>query len=167
MPEVIGDRRQFFRQGLNALYLPFYDGLCQALPPCWRPYSGVRSPEKQNETFAIGRVQLADGSWKVVDPGKIETDARDWESPHPWGCATDWTWFDEDGVLHWLERSDPRWQEYGAAVQQVKLRWGEEFHDIDHNELKIAVSWKDIKQVLESQGKDAANAAIQKAILTG
>ena len=121
---MIGDRRAFFRQGLNDLYVPLYERLCQLLGPEWKPYSGFRTPENQDKTFAIGRMQASDGSWTVIDEGKIRTDAMGGESPHNYGCATDWTYFEGENHDHLvlLERDDPRWKEFGEAVLLGKLR---------------------------------------------
>lgn len=168
---MIGDRRAFFRQGLNDLYLPLYDRLCQLLGPEWKPYSGYRAPENQDKIFSLGRIQASDGTWTVVDQGKVETNARGGESPHNYGCATDWTYFEGKGhdELVWLDLHDHRWQEYGAAVRIAKLKWGGEFTRADpgHNELHIAVSWPTIHQEFQNGGKNAANAAIYAAIIGG
>src|SRR3990167_2907588 len=112
---MIGDRRAFFRQGLSDLYLPLYDRLCQLLGPEWKPYSGFRTTENQDSIFSLGRMQASDGSWTVIDKGKTRTDAKGGESPHNWGCATDWTYFEGDNHDHlvWLERDDPLWKEFG------------------------------------------------------
>lgn len=166
---MIGNRRQFYRQGLSDLYLPLYDLLCGLLGPEWQPYGGYRTPENQDKTFAIGRIQAADGTWTVIDKGKVETDAQGGESPHNYGCATDWTYFSgpNHDHLEWLEKDDPLWAEYVAAVKQAKLRPGAEFHarDMDHNELRIAVSWKEIHKAHLEGGRAASAAAIYAALL--
>lgn len=167
---MIGDRREFFKQGLNDLYLPVYERLCQLLGPEWKPYSGYRTFDSQDKIFAIGRMQSSDGSWTVVDEGRLETGAAGGDSPHNYGCATDWTYFEQEGDawrLVWLDRRDPRWEEYGAAVKKAKLRWGGDFHrrDVGHNELHIAIDWPTVHRAFLSGGLGAANAAIYAAIL--
>lgn len=164
---MITDRRAFFRQGLNDLYLPLYDYLCQILGPEWKPYSGFRTFGNQDKIFQIGRMQASDGSWTVIDKGKVETNARGGESAHNYGCATDWTYFEgpNSDQLVWLKADDSRWDEYGAAVTRAKLRWGKDFHDIDHNEMRLAVDWPVIKRAFMSGGLNAANAAIYAAII--
>lgn len=168
---MISDRRAFFRQGLSDLYLPLYERLCQLLGPEWKPYSGYRSFESQEKTFQIGRMQSSDGSWTVVSPGKVETNARGGESPHNYGCASDWTYFEgaNHNELVWLKPDDSRWQEYGAAVLRARLHWGKLFHrpDVDHNELHIATDWKAVHTAYLGGGMNAANAAIYAAILGG
>lgn len=164
---MIGDRRAFFRQGLHDLYLPLYDHLCQTLGPEWRPYGGYRTIQNQNTIFALGRIQAADGSWTIIDKGKIETDAKGGESAHNYGCATDWTYFEGEKLI-WLEASDPLWEEYVTAVRAAKLQAGADFHhrpDVDHNELRIACSWKDIYSAFLKGGKAASDAAIYEALL--
>jgi hypothetical protein len=167
--EVIQDRRAFFRQGLNDLYLPLYDHLCETLPPPWQPYAGYRTFKAQDDYFHLGRDQNAAGEWVVVNKRVIVTDARGGESGHCYGCATDWTIFDGHKAL-WPKKDDPRWKEYLDALAKIpRLRSGHEFSwdDVDHNELKIAISWKDVHAQYLAGGMGAANAAIYAAILTG
>lgn len=162
----LADRRPNFRKGLNELYLPFYDKLCSLLGPSWQPYSGYRDPVQQDELFSIGRKQNELGEWIVVDPRKIETKARGGQSAHNYGCATDWTWFDDEGVLKWLGKEDPRWQEYIDAVTSAGLRPGAEFGDVDHNEIRLSVPWTTIQTVLNAQGMTGALAAVKTSMVT-
>lgn len=149
---------------MNNLYIPFYDALCEALGPDWQPYSGLRSFQEQDKTFSLGRKQNELGEWIVVDPGKIETNATAGESAHNYGMATDWTWFDQDGVLQWLKKEDGRWLEYIDAVTSVGLRPGAEFGDVDHNEIRISVPWTTIKTIYYSKGMTGALASIAAAM---
>lgn len=128
------DRRKFYREGLSKEYAPLYDGLCALLDDRWQPYSGYRSNEQQDALYA-----KHDGT----------TDAKGGESAHNYGCATDWTIFDDHGKPTWLHKNDPLWDEYTTAIWKVGgLRSGAEFRsdDIDHNELQISGKWKDYKQ---------------------
>lgn len=124
------ERRVVFRQGLSSLYLPFYDKLCESLPPEWQPYSGIRTFDAQTRLWNQGR----------IEPGAIVTNAKAGESAHNYGCATDWTYFYK-GTLVWLKKEDPLWQEYLHAVTKVGLRPGAEFGDVDHNELRLNCDW--------------------------
>lgn len=127
------NRRAHFREGLSSLYLPFYDALCAELGPEWQPYMGTRTIAQQDKLFAQGR----------SDPGGRVTNARGGDSAHNYGCGTDWAYF-EAGQLVWLKKEDPRWQVFKAAVEKVGLRWGGEFGDVDHAELKLSCDWKHV-----------------------
>lgn len=129
-------RKVFFRQNLSPHFLPFYDSLCVMLPICWNPYSGYRSFEEQDALYAQGR----------TTPGDIVTNAKGGESAHNYGCATDWTWFDEQGQLHWLEDKDSRWGQFWSAIDDIpQLYSGRFFSDLDHVELRLDIPWKSIK----------------------
>lgn len=158
------ERRARFRQGLSSLYLPYYDALCGVLPPPWQPYAGLRTMDEQARIWAQGR----------SSPGKIVTNAGAGESAHNYGCASDWTVFDDHGNPVWMVASDPRWKEYQDALEKVQLRWGgdwngngrqddEHFIDDPHNELVIACSWRHVAQVLAQNGMRAAQEKIEEA----
>lgn len=123
-------RRDVFRKGLSPLYLPYYDSLCGVLGEEWQPYMGLRTIEQQDALYAQGR----------TTEGHIVTNADGPGSPHPYGCATDWAYI-ENGKLIWLTKEDKRWQEFINAVEKVGLRSGSEWGDMDHAELKLAISW--------------------------
>jgi hypothetical protein len=134
--EKMSDRRERFRHGLSSLYLPHYELLCQELPPEWQPYYGSRSFYEQDLLFASGRSR----------PGRILTEAKGGESPHNYGCASDWCLWDERGVPYWPPVGDSVWQVYANACEKAGLRWGGDFHRPDgpHNELWIDCSWPHI-----------------------
>src|SRR5271165_856983 len=134
------------RQGLHPLYAAFYDLLCDALPPEWDPYSGNRSFQEQDKLYAQGRTMR----------GRIVTDAPGGESAHNYGCATDWTLW-ENNLPIWIEKEDPRWQIFIDAVTKAGLRPGAEFGDVDHCELKLSVSWTKVFQVFTDEGPGSAN----------
>lgn len=127
------DRRLFFGKKLHSLYAPFYEALCAELPPEWQPYSGSRDFMAQSRLYAQGRTA----------PGLIVTKATAGRSPHNYGCASDWTLW-ENHLPIWLKRDDPRWQEYIQAVKKVGLKAGADFGDVDHNELALTCSWTDV-----------------------
>ena len=142
------ERRAHFREGLNPLYAAAYDALCEHLDPeKWAPYYSMRSFMQQELLYAQGRTM----------PGQIVTNAKAGESPHEFGCASDWAYFDQ-GKLIWMPPTDSRWQEYFAAVKAVGLVAGADFHhpDTDHNELKIAHKWPDVLAVYMKGGEGAA-----------
>lgn len=145
-------RRTEFRKGLNEIYLPYYDALCSNLNAnTWAPYFGLRTFAEQDKLYAQGR----------TSPGPIVTNAQSGQSPHEYGCATDWAYF-SDGVLIWLSPSDPRWKEYIDAVTGSQLVPGAYFShpDTDHNELPISDSWISVQKVFKENGLEAANAFI-------
>lgn len=147
------NRRDKFKLNLNALYVPYYEALCAALPERWQPYSGYRSFDEQTRLWNQGR----------VSDGHIVTNAKAGESAHNWGCGTDWTIWDGDKPI-WMAASDERWEEYVNAVVSVGLRPGIEFHDVDHNELKISCSWPAVLHVFDAQGSIAAHQKIESSI---
>lgn len=133
-------RRERFRDNLNSLYIPIYDGLCSILPPRWQPYSGFRSFEEQKKLYDQGRVTR----------GPIVTQAGPGTSPHNYGCASDWTLFDVSGKPIWLEAGDPAWQEYSDACAKAGSRWGIKVNkgiDSPHNELPISCTWHEVYDV--------------------
>ena len=150
------DRRQEFRKGLSNLYLPLYDALCAELPEEWQPYCGLRTFQQQEILFAQGR---------GTDTRPLLTHARAGESPHNYGCASDWTIFTEHGVPVWMKHSDKRWETYGQACDKLGLVWGGGFKAVDcpHNELALSVRWKTVKPVYDAGGMDAAVGYIKKS----
>lgn len=152
-----GARRVHFRQGLSKLYLPIYDALCQATPARWAPYYGFRTFDEQTALYARGRTSAPIGE-------KFEiTDARAGESPHNYGCASDWILWDENDKPLWLEADDPRWAEYRDACNQVGARWGGTFSKVDrpHNEVLIHCDWKHILITYKQGGMTAAQEHIE------
>ncbi len=156
-------RREKFRLGLSELYLPSYDALCGVLPEGWQPYSGLRTIYEQDLLYAKGRTA----------PGRIITRVHGGQSPHNYGCASDWVLFVE-GQPVW-DPSDECWTEYGNALEKVGLRWGadwnrnrrtddERFLDFPHNELPIACSWMEVHRVYLEHGLDAAMALIKRSM---
>lgn len=146
----MSDRRAQFRKGLSPLYLPYYDALCAELGPEWEPYYGIRTIAEQDALWAKGRTQ----------PGPVVTSARGAESPHVWGCATDWTVWDR-GQPQWLKYTDTKWDQYEVAVDKVGLMAGGLFHDHPHNELHLKRGWRLVNQVFLAQGKEAAERYIE------
>lgn len=153
-------RREKFSIGLHPLYLEKYNILCANLSPSWQPYFGLRSIEDQNKLYAEGRSTL----------GEIVTDARGGESPHNYGCATDWALWDSNGKPIWMGAKDPRWKEYTDAIAKAGLYWGGDFsghfQDIDHNELHLSVSWTRIYEILKKENYENAIAEIAHFLIT-
>lgn len=151
------DKRQKFRLGLSSLYLPYYDALCGLLGPEWQPYAGFRTADEQTGLYLKGR----------ETPGPRITDAKSMESPHNYGCASDWCLWDAKGSPVWPPIGDLRWKEYADACEKVGLKWGgdwnrngkwedEAFKDFPHNELPITCSWKHVKLCFDRGGLTAA-----------
>jgi hypothetical protein len=149
-------RRERFRVGLSSLYLPIYDALCDSLPEHWQPYCGLRTVEEQNALWAQGRSK----------PGKIITKAKGGTSAHNYGCASDWTIF-EDGKPMWPDATDPLWKQYQDAIRAAGGVWGadwdndgqisdEKFLDAPHNELGLTCAWSQVYLVLSQGGMRAA-----------
>lgn len=143
---MVEDRREKVRSTLHPLYLPVYDALCRLLPPEWSPYFGRRSFMEQDALYMQGRTM----------PGPIVTNAKGGESPHNYGCASDWTIFAGGRVPIWMKKDDPKWRTYKDACFQVKAKWGGGWDDCFHNELAILVSWKDVKLHYDGMGMAGA-----------
>jgi len=151
-----------FREGLHKLYLPSYDKLCSHLAAIeyadgsfWAPYCGLRSESEQNRLYAIGRGD----DLKV----KTVTKARAFESAHNFGMASDWVLFAKDGIPRWETK---HWEDYHKACQEIGLVWGGNFSFVDkpHNELKIGIPWKYLRDVVLKDGEKRAYELIAASI---
>lgn len=150
------ERRAKFRVGLSTLYLPVYDTLCGILGPEWGPYYGYRTFQEQDQLYAQGRTKFPIGGQHIV------TQARGGESPHNYGCASDWILWGEKGPI-WLAAGDDAWQPYLAALDRLGLRAGAHFshEDYPHNELKIDCDWKHVLLKYKANGMTAAQQHIE------
>lgn len=160
-PVTSRPRRTAIRAGLDQIYLPFYDALCDILSSQWQPFCGFRSINEQNDLYAKGR--------SVGIPGKIVTNAKGGQSPHNYGCATDWIIFKNKTPI-WLKANAEEWEEYAQACEKVGLVWGGGFKTLKadnvHNELSIKLSWKkDIAKTYFEQGLQEAMALIHSSVL--
>ncbi len=162
--DKIKARRALHRAQLHVLYVPYFDQLCEVLDQTaaglgWAPYISMRSAADQDADFEKGRTQ----------PGAIITNARGWQSPHQYGCATDWADFTEGNV-----GGDPwskaDWHFFGECVKASSARWGGDWNgdgirekgdwDRVHVELPINVSWTIIAAEMLKNGRDAADKLI-------
>lgn len=143
------ERRSFYRRGLNNFYLPYYDGLCGILGEDWQPFQGLRTIKEQDALYAKGRTVEPLGHAHRV------TDAPGGASGHNYGCATDWTKFVEGKPL-WLTIDAPEWREYENACEKAGVHWlgvtTKGLADYYHNEVRLKVSWTQVKQVLDTAG---------------
>lgn len=85
-----------------------------------------RSPAQQLNFWKIGRKQLANGAWIIVDAKAVVTRAPPGSSWHEFGLALDSCFAGPDA---WLEHSrkhdfDRLWDAYGKQVEAHGLRWG-------------------------------------------
>lgn len=159
----IAERKVKFRKGLSSLYVPIYDFLCQELPPEWGPHQGFRSPEEQDLLYLIGRTR----------PGKKVTNAKGGQSAHNYGCASDWTIFDQN-IPIWMPQEDLRWRTYQQALEKCQARWGGDWNangvkdrndfDLYHNELSIDCSWAHVYLEFSKNGMRAAQEYIEKRV---
>lgn len=153
-------RRERFRVGLSGLYEPYYGHLCVELPPEWQPYWGIRDFHSQDELYAKGRTV------EPIGKGFEVTNAQGGESPHQYGCATDWTVF-ESGKPIWMHKDDVRWSVYLDAIKKAGLRPGAEWGDFYHNELPITCKYKEILPHYKSGGMKSAQDAIKWHLTNG
>jgi len=156
------ERFDRFKVNLNGLYVPKYEALCEYLAEIkyedgsfWAPYCGIRSANEQDFLYAIGRTR--------DHKARRKTQAQGWESPHNYGCASDWTKFYPDGKARWDHEF---WVDYINGCQQIGLVCGATWKMVDkpHNELKIGLTWAELKPVVLSQGSSAAFALIKAAV---
>lgn len=144
-------KRIAFRSGLNPNYALFYNEIVNEMDKdprgkYWAPYSAFRTLQAQDKLYQKGRMGLAGE--------KIVTNAKAGDSPHNWGCATDWVEFlpNKQGPELW-EHSD--WDFYGSICKKVGTKWGGEFikfPDKPHNELRITCSWTMIGDFYRAHG---------------
>ena len=147
------DRRKTYREGLHPLYLKRYDALCSLLDAKWQPCQGRRSFEEQGKLFN-----------QPQEGGPAVTKANAGDSAHNYGCATDWTIFDDQGNPTWPDHSDPLWNEYAAACKTAGLRWGGAFNDYPHNQLPLSIRYKSIGQIFREKGLEAALTLLQEHV---
>ncbi len=93
------------------------------------------------------------------------TKAMGGQSPHNYGCATDWCLWNADGEPLWPPDDDPIWKSFAAAVNAVGLRPGADWGDLDHAELKLSTPWSTIGIVFHDKGPEAAKAAIKTVMI--
>jgi D-alanyl-D-alanine carboxypeptidase len=159
------ERKVKFKKGLSSLYLPIYEFLCEELPPEWAPYQGFRSVAEQDALYQMGRTRA----------GNKVTWAQGGQSPHNYGCASDWTIF-EGGKPLWMPISDLRWRTYQQAIEKIGARWGgdwnrngdyrdERYQDGYHNELLIDCSWKHVFLEFTKNGMRAAQEFIEERMV--
>lgn len=152
------------RNGLNALYLPYYDALQARLQQdeagwYFAPYSAGRSLEDQQALYNHGR----------TDSQPLVTNAQAGDSAHNWGCATDFAEF-RAGFTGQDIWDKANWDYYAQAVRDVGLAWGGDFPkfaDKPHNQLYLDTSWKSVGDVYRANGSDAAQAFITSNLHKG
>lgn len=90
--------------------------------------SGLREYEEQLILYAKGRERQPDGSWVLVNRGKVVTNARPGASWHNYGLAFDVAWAGQDPYLTKLPKAeqDELWAAYGKAVIAHGMVWGGE-----------------------------------------
>ena len=149
---MMDNRREHFRLGLNNLYTPVYDAICHELGQHWQPYYGLRTIAEQAALYAHS---------KDLPKSQKATNAPAGFSPHNYGCASDWTLWDDKDQPIW-DTKDPRWVEYTDAIKRVGARWGGDWGDVDHNELKLRIGWKNIGTIYLNEGYKSAIDAVQE-----
>jgi len=137
------------------LYLPYYDALCDLLSEEWQPYYGIRTIEEQDLLWAQGR----------QTPGKTVTNAKGGQSPHNYGCASDWTTWEGSQPL-WPRSTDKVWALYEDTCDKIGLRWGGGFAALDcpHNELSLSCRWSRVHIEYKLYGMRGAQQFIEKMI---
>lgn len=102
---AFAERLQLFMQHLQA-----EDGAFQVLET-------ARSPERQQELYAIGRIPWASQFGYL---GKHLTDANAYQSAHQFGLAAD-IWPCDGGQWLWIKKDDPRWEPLIRLAPQFGL----------------------------------------------
>ncbi len=156
----MNERRKRFRLGLHSLYLPVYDAICAELPIEWDPCQGLRTVQYQDGLWEQGRSIPGPGATKENPLGRTVTNARGGESPHNYGCATDWIIW-EKGQPVWIRDTDPRWKVYFDACAKAGAKLGADFGDLPHNELRIRVRWTKVFEAYMQRGAIGADEMIR------
>jgi hypothetical protein len=155
-------RREAERKKLSLYMLPYFDALCEILNDTfWAPYSSQRSLKEQAELFAKGRTKES-----IAKGEGIVTNAQAGDSPHNWGCATDWAEFRPEfrGQDIWNRAN---WNQFRDAVLHVGMKWGGHFTavrdgkvvpfpDNPHCELPISVKWSQVGDMYRKSGVERA-----------
>lgn len=160
-------QRVKFKPGMHLLYAPLYDALCQELDGTfWAPTSGRRTFAEQATLYAKGRTKT----------GPRVTNALPGDSPHNWGCASDWAEFRPNfkGQDPW-EKAD--WVVFRTKVEKVGMRWGGDWNgnlvkdkndwDLAHAELPLGIAWKKIGDLYRVKGIAVAEQAIAEQFKGG
>lgn len=153
-------RRERYREGLHESYIAIYDKLCLILPDYWQPYSGVRTFKEQSDLYSVGRNP-------VINKRKIVTYSQAGQSAHNYGCASDWTVFENEKPL-WPLAFDNVWDVYRDACLEVNAKWGGTFRGITdyfHNELPLTASWPEVLEVYRDSGQKAADTFISRNVI--
>lgn len=147
---------------LYSLYKPYYENLCFELAGTfWAPYWGTRSLDEQQKLYDQGRTQES-----IARKDRIVTNAIPGNSPHNFGCATDWAEFRPEfrGQEIW---DKAEWVVFRDAVKRVGLVWGGDFKSVDkpHCELPIKISWKEVGNIYRAYGQEKAIEAIELNVI--
>ena len=151
------ERRDKFGLGLHPSYKVLYLELCSALPDRWQPFWGLRTMDEQARLYAQGRTA----------PGAVVTQADAGYSAHNYGCASDWTIFNDLGEPQWMGAKNPAWGEYAAVCARLGLLYGGDFKSPDgyHNELSIGPTWGGVFKVFKSLGKHESDEFIRRNMI--
>lgn len=158
-------RQMSVLETLSDFYKPYYEELCFLLAGTyWVPYCGTRSLKDQETLYEKGRTPESKARGE-----KIVTNSVPGNSPHNYGCASDWAEFRPDfrGQDIW-EKAD--WPVFAEAVRKASLVWGGNFKSIidkPHCELPIKISWKEIGNIYRAEGHEMAILAIEKNMFKG
>lgn len=86
----------------------------QAEDPGFQVFETVRTPERQEDLYEIGRTHGDPGY------GKHVTDAKAYQSAHQFGLAAD-IWPCDAGQWQWIAKDDPRWEPLIRLAPQFGL----------------------------------------------
>lgn len=124
------------RNDLSALALPvrraFIELTERLAPLTLRPYEVYRSDEDQLRVFNLG-----------------VSKARPGESPHQWGLAVDFVFYDPTKGWHWPKSTDSRWAEMHDIVDSFDILSTKAGPDIPWDSPHVeAINWRSWKHDL-------------------
>lgn len=123
-----------------------------------------RSFEAQLALYKLGREELLDGSYRVVDLRQIVTNAKPGISWHCYGLAFDCSWQGSDPWLDIMSKviksdADNLWKLYGQVVRSHGLVWGGDkitlvngVKDRPHAELTYGLTIADASELYQAGG---------------
>lgn len=119
---------------------------------------GLRTMEYQLEIYRQGRKRLPDGSWVIIDPHKIVTNAPPGKSWHNFGLALDAAQVGLDPFFEKLKQSerDQFWEKYGFFAKSIGFEWGIKLQngstDFGHIEMTFGMTLVEAMQAFQVAG---------------
>lgn len=167
---------QLSRERIHVLYPGLRSLAFRVLQDCYdslgRPMNvtdSYRSMDEQLSIYKLGR-ELTGGTWRIIDPKKIVTNARPGLSYHNFGLAMDCAFQGSDPYLTTCSPQDhaQKWGIYGKIVTEYGFKWGGNFrlrngsHDLPHAEMSFGLRIEECLELYSSGGLRAVWAQLDR-----